>query len=208
MASALLVRSVVRMLHAPTGVVADSVVTATCSCRAPGYRRLGQGRPVLHDAARRRFAGRPGVEAAGASPTMPLDPGWRHARSRSTAAAVAARTTTPVAQHICVEQRLLRNVPRDAARGTHVHRTTIAPTSEPVIVVNQTFARRVFPGEDAVGRRLVSTGATDRPARPEPLRPRVRSASSASSPTSTRRRSARPPSRSSITRCGSSRSGR
>ena len=29
--------------------------------------------------------------------------------------------------------------------------------SEPVVVVNTTFARRVFPGESAVGRRLVST---------------------------------------------------
>jgi hypothetical protein len=29
--------------------------------------------------------------------------------------------------------------------------------TEPVVVVNQSFARRVFPGEDAIGKRLVST---------------------------------------------------
>ena len=29
--------------------------------------------------------------------------------------------------------------------------------TEPVVVVNQSFARRVFPGEDAVGRRLISS---------------------------------------------------
>src|SRR6185503_6268119 len=29
--------------------------------------------------------------------------------------------------------------------------------TEPVILVNQTFARRVFPGADAIGRRIIST---------------------------------------------------
>src|SRR5207244_2799925 len=35
--------------------------------------------------------------------------------------------------------------------------STDTVTTEPVIIVNQTFATRVFHGEDAVGKRIVST---------------------------------------------------
>ena len=51
-ASALLVRSVVRMMHAPTGVVADDVVTTTDPAVGRGLSGLDEGRAVLHDAAR------------------------------------------------------------------------------------------------------------------------------------------------------------
>ena len=41
-------------------------------------------------------------------------------------------------------------------QGRHLQDSD-STTSEPVVVVNQTFARRTFPGEDAVGRRIVTT---------------------------------------------------
>ena len=53
-ASALLVRSVVRMMRAPTGIVADNVVTTTIQLSGAAYQDWNEGRAVLHDAARVR----------------------------------------------------------------------------------------------------------------------------------------------------------
>jgi hypothetical protein len=85
---------------------------------------------------------------------LPLDPGWRIAFR------VEGRAEQPgdysVAQHICVSSGYLEAIGASMAAGRPFAATDRADT-EPVVLVNQSFARRVFPGEDAVGRRLVST---------------------------------------------------
>ena len=153
-ASALLVRSVTRMIHAPTGVVADGVLTAALQVPAAGYRewpKVDQFYTALLEGIRRQ----PGIEAAGAATALPLDAGWRlpfgvdgrpPARSDEDA----------MAQHLSVTPGYF-----DTMRATLLEGRLFADTdrrdSEPVVIVNETFARRVFPGEDALGRRLVST---------------------------------------------------
>src|SRR5262249_20576141 len=75
-ASALLVRSVTRMIPAPLGVTTDGVVTSSLQLNPAGYPtwdKVEQSYTTLLAALRAR----PGVEGAGASSTMPLDPGWR-----------------------------------------------------------------------------------------------------------------------------------
>ena len=155
MASALLVRSVSRMLHAPTGVIADGVVTATMQLPA----RATRTGPRSSRCTRRcssRSGSQPGVERG-----RRLDVACRSSRaggcpSASTDAPRRAGERLDRAAHLR-QQRLLRN--RCARRSLQAgpSPTTIARHGEPVVIVNQTFARRAFPGEDAIGKRLVST---------------------------------------------------
>ena len=153
MASALLVRSVSRMLHASTGINADGVVTASIQLPARGYPdwpKVEQAFTTLLEGVRNQ----PGVEAAGVTSAMPLDPGWR--MPFRVDGRPAQTSDFSVAQHICVSSGYL-----EAVRATLVGGRTFTNDdrldTEAVVVVNQTFARRVFPGEDAVGQRLVST---------------------------------------------------
>jgi putative ABC transport system permease protein len=153
MASALLVRSVSRMLHASTGVHAVGVVTAGVQLPNPGYpnwEKVDQTYQALLDSLR----GQPGVLAAGAGSALPLDPGWRLPFD------VEGRPVEPgayrVAQHVCISSGYLETVGARLAAGRTFTADDRSDT-EPVVVVNESFAGRVFPGEEAVGRRLVST---------------------------------------------------
>jgi putative ABC transport system permease protein len=153
MASALLVRSVSRMLHAPTGVNASGVVTATLQLPNSGYptwTKVDQGYHALLEAVRSQ----PGVQSAGAVSAPPLDPGWRMPFQVEGRAAQASDYS--VAQHVCISSGYLETISAIVAAGRTFTADDRADT-EAVVVVNQTFARRVFPGEDAVGRRLISS---------------------------------------------------
>jgi putative ABC transport system permease protein len=153
MASALLVRSVSRMLNASTGVHATGVVTATVQLAANGYPtwpKVDQGYHALLETLRRQ----PGVAAAGAASALPLDPGWRLPFQVEGRAAQASDYS--VAQHICISSGYLESLGAALVAGRTFTNDDRLDT-EPVIVVNQSFARRVFPGEDALDRRIVST---------------------------------------------------
>ncbi len=153
MASALLVRSVSRMLNASTGVTATGVVSGTVQLASTGYPtwpKVDQSYETLLATLRAQ----PGVAAAGATSALPLDPGWRlpfQVEGRATQAADYL-----VAQHICITSGYLETVGATMAAGRTFTPDDRADT-EPVIVVNQSFARRVFPGEDAINHRIFST---------------------------------------------------
>lgn len=153
-ASALLVRSVNRMIHAPTGIVSDGMLTASLQLTGAGYQqwdKVEQFYTAWLDAVRRQ----PGVEAAGASNALPLDLGWRIpfvVEGRPPARA----DETPQAQIVSVSTGYFEALRASLISGRfftdHDH-----AQGEPVVIVNQTFARRAFPGEEPIGRRLVST---------------------------------------------------
>ena len=153
MASALLVRSVSRMLNASTGVHADGVLSATVTLPVPGYPnwpKVDEGYHAILEAVRAQ----PGIAAAGAVSAAPLDPGWRMPFSIEGRPAQA--TDYSIAQHICISSGYLETIGARLIAG----RTFTADdriNTEAVVVVNETFARRVFPGEDALNRRLVTT---------------------------------------------------
>jgi predicted permease len=116
----------------------------------PAWPTVSQAFDALLDGVR----GQPGVEAAGVTSALPLDPGWRLPFQVDGRA--GQRTDYGVAQHICVSTGYFETLRATLAAG----RTFTADDridSEPVVVVNQSFARRVFPGEDPIGRRLISS---------------------------------------------------
>ena len=153
-ASALLVRSVTRMIHAPTGVVSDQVVTANLQLSSAGYPKwpkVDQFYVTLLESLRRE----PGVIAAGAVTSLPLDPGWRLPFKIDGRPAARADEDS-IAQHLSVTSGYFETV-RATLLGGRLFTDDDRGDSEPVVIVNQTFARRVFPGEQALGQRIVSS---------------------------------------------------
>jgi len=153
-ASALLVRSVSRMMSAPTGVVADGVVTATLqleNSKYPAWPNVEQFYSTLLEAVRRQ----PGIEGAGLATATVLEPGWRIPVTVEGRPAPRAEEA-PIVQHVTASAGYFETFRARLLAGRFFLDSDSA-TAEPVIVVNQSLVKRLFPGEDAVGKRIMST---------------------------------------------------
>jgi predicted permease len=154
-ASALLVRSVGKMLRAPIGVVPSNVVVARLQLSGGSYATwddVQQFYTVLLDEIRSQ----PGIDAAGAATALPLDTGWATRLPYTVEGQAVASVDAPVAQHVSVSPGYFETfrVPLLSGRLFTDHDTK---STEPVILINQTLASRMFAGLDPVGRRIVST---------------------------------------------------
>jgi putative ABC transport system permease protein len=154
-ASALLVRSVGRMLRAPIGVVSSNVVVARLQLTGGSYEKWDDVQQFYTELLE-QVRSQPGVDAAGAATALPLDAGWATRLPFTVEGEAVAATDAPVAQHVSVSPGYFEafRVPLVSGRLFSDHDTQ---NTEPVILINQTLARRIFPGFDPVGRRLVST---------------------------------------------------
>jgi putative ABC transport system permease protein len=152
--SSLLVRSVVRMMRAPSGIIADNVVTTTIQLSGAAYadwRKVEQFYTTLVESARLQ----PGIASVGAATMLALEAGWRQPyRVEGRPAARAGEAL--IAQHISVSSGYFETVRAQLLQGRFFLETD-SLTSEPAVVVNQTFARRTFPGEDALGKQIATT---------------------------------------------------
>lgn len=153
-ASGLLVRSVTRMMAAPTGVTSDGVVTATLQLergRYPQWTDVARFYESLLDAVRRQ----PGVTSAGTANATVLEIGWR-VPFEIDGRPPARSGEAPMAQMVTASSGYFETLRTPLVSG-RLFTDGDAASTEPVIVVNQTLARTMFPGEDAVGKRLVSS---------------------------------------------------
>jgi predicted permease len=153
-ASGLLIRSVTRMLASPTGVDAARVVTASVQLPSSAYRDW-VAVDQFYDALLSAVRAQPGIESAGATTALPLVASWRLPYLISGRPASRPGDES-IAQHISVTSGYFETIKATLLKG-RLFTATDAPHSEPVVVVNDTFARQVFPGENAVGRQIVST---------------------------------------------------
>ena len=154
-ASALLVRSVDRMLRAPIGVMPSNVVVARLQLSGGSYaswEAVQQFYTTLLDEIRSQ----PGIEAAGAATALPLDAGWATRLPYAVEGDSVASVDAPVAQHVSVSAGYFEafRVPLRSGRLFTDHDTN---KTEPVIMINQTLASRRFAGVDPIGQRIVST---------------------------------------------------
>jgi putative ABC transport system permease protein len=151
--SGLLVRSVSRMMAAPTGIVAQDVVTANIQLEVAKYRQwteVEQFYSTLIEQVRRQ----PGVEFAGATNALPLTLGWRMPYAIEGRPA-ARPDEVPAAQIVTAGSGYFEALRARLVAGRFfTDNDSIA--GEPVVVVNETFARQAFPGESALDRRVLS----------------------------------------------------
>ena len=152
-ASTLLVRSVTRMMHAPIGIVSEDVVTATVQLSGASYQNwnaVERFYTTLLNSAREQ----PGMLSVGATNAAPLELGWRLPFGVDGRPA-ARGGEDPIAQHVTVSSGYFETMRARLLDGRHFTEAD-GITGEPVVIVNETFARQIFPGEAAIGRRLIS----------------------------------------------------
>ena len=161
--SALLIRTVGEMTRVPIGVTGESVVLANVQLPVP-MRRAGQtdqdawttvGRQ--HADILERVRQQPGVVSAGSANILPMEHGWRNPFD------AADRTYGRPEDRPQVQYHSISDGYFEAMGATLIDGRAFSasdtPESEAVVIVNETLAKRHFPGVSAVGRTLRETPA-------------------------------------------------
>ena len=152
--SGLLVRSVTRMMAAPIGVVAEDVVTATIQlevAKYPQWQDVDQYYATLVEQVRRQ----PGIAYAGTANALALELGWRMPYSVEGRPADRA-DEAPIAQLVTAGSGYFEAFRARLIAGRFFTDSDTRAT-EPVVVINETMARRAFPGESPLDRKILTT---------------------------------------------------
>jgi macrolide transport system ATP-binding/permease protein len=152
----LLGKSFYRLLHVDIGFQADHLATIQVALSKTAYEKDEQIVAVERQIMS-RFAGLPGVESAGISSVLPVsfngNTDWIRFVGRPYNG-----------EHNEVNQRdvssaFLSTLHAKLLRGRYF--TDAEDASKPlVVIINQTLAKKYFPGEDPIGKRIGDTGLT------------------------------------------------
>ncbi len=153
----LLFRSFMELQAVNTGFKSQQVLTARLSPAGTNYRRDADF-ISFYGQVMKSIAAVPGVEAVGSINTLPLDKGPT-AGYRIEGRPPLTIDNGPGANYRCVSVDYFRtmNIPVVQGRSFTERDTETAPL---VMIVNQALARRDFPNEDPVGKRI-NLGNTD-----------------------------------------------
>jgi putative ABC transport system permease protein len=159
--AALMIRSFARLQGGNLGFEPAGVSTArvllparpSASGGAEPRYRAPEKRRAFFEHVLARLRATPGVEAAGATTYLPLS-GWSGDQPfEIEGRPPASPTETPSAMAQSVSDDYVRAMRIPLRKGRGIAATDVA-TSPPVVVVNETTARRYWAGEDPVGRRV------------------------------------------------------
>ena len=151
--SGLLIKSFVLLRDVDPGFDAENVLTMRISLPAVRYAKPEQQANFYRDLTERVKA-LPGVEAAGATVSLPLG-GSNFSVGRSFVREGRALTTENSidTDYFVATPDYFKTmrIPVKTGRAFTERDTVETP---PVVLINETLARRVFPGEDPIGKRL------------------------------------------------------
>jgi predicted permease len=150
--SLLLVRSFLGLTRVDTGIATQNLLTF--DVRLVGDRAAYQAKQVaFYDAMLERLRATPGVSAAGAAVTLPIG-----GDDFGTGFVVEGQPPLPAAQTPQAGYQIVMpgyfaamGIPLREGRDFRASDNREAP---PVVLVNETLAKRQWPGEDPVGRRV------------------------------------------------------
>lgn len=155
----LLVETFSRLQSADLGFRSDGLLVGSIFPPRTAYD-TPQALTALYDQVLERAAAIPGVQRAALTSVLPLDGGDSDMSfAIEGRPAPASRTETPVAWYRRVSERYFETLGIPIVRG----RGFAGREAVPSAIVNETFVRRHFPGEDPLGRRI-RFGGPDRPA--------------------------------------------
>jgi putative ABC transport system permease protein len=148
----LLVRSFLHLLEVDPGFRGDHVLTMRLSLPESRYGE-GASSQRFYDELRRRVASLPGVESAGFTSALPLAGEGSSGTTTLDTQAVTPDQASPEADRRCVTPGLFRALGITLVSGRDFdERDTDA--AAPVAIIDETMARRFWPNQDAIGRRL------------------------------------------------------
>lgn len=149
----LLVNSFIRLRGVNPGFDPRQVLTTTLSVPKVKYREPGQQR-AFFEGLLERLRAIPGVESAALIYPLPFG-----GSSTSNTFVIVGRPTPPPADKPSANYRAVSpdyfRVMRMSLQRGRAFAERDDPSSPPVLIVNETFARRFFPGQDPLGERVV-----------------------------------------------------
>ncbi len=150
----LLIQTLYRLRYADVGFRPDRVLALRTSLPQDRYSSHAR-RTSFYDDVLERVARLPGVVAAGYTTSVPL--AWKGA---TTGFVLEGRAPDPAleydANHRQVSAGYLRAIGIPLLQGRYLDDSD-QPNAQQVVIVNQAMARRFWPGEDAVGKRIRTT---------------------------------------------------
>lgn len=147
----LLLRSFVRLVAVDPGFDPENVLTAELTLPTSRYEVPDNVR--FYDELLRRLAARPDVRAAGVVSTLPLTSEGRAMSFVVERRPVVMPADTPRAWYRTASAGYFRAIGTRVLRGRAFSDADLAGAPA-VAIINQTMARRYWPGEDPVGARL------------------------------------------------------
>ena len=153
----LLIRSFNRLQHVDIGFATDELLTVEITMMGANYQNADQ-RCVFLLRLMDEMRAIPGVEAVSAVSMVPDRPAWNHAYAR------ADRPMPPMPERARAGVRVaapgfLKTFGIPLLRGREFTASD-APQSEKVVLVNEAFADKAFPGEDPLGKPINFEGET------------------------------------------------
>jgi putative ABC transport system permease protein len=153
--SALLIRSVGQMTRVPLGVTAQNVTLTTVQLSvANSSQAAWQTAATQHAAILDLLREQPGVVSAGSTNFLPMEHGWRNPFMPADQPP-GRPEDRPQAQHHSVSEGYFETMGATLLEG-RLFTTRDTPDTEAAVIVNETLARRYFPGQSAVGREILS----------------------------------------------------
>ena len=149
----LLFQSLRKLLEVPPGFDANNVLTADVSVSDRKYPETARRAAFYHEALD-RIAALPGVQSAAVVYPLPLGGSFE-----SYTFDIAGRPPYPPGQQPSADRRVI-SADYFRTMGTPVRKgRAFSPQdqekSQPVTIINETFARLYFPGQDPVGQRII-----------------------------------------------------
>ncbi len=145
-----LIRSLVRLSRVDLGFRPERVLALPIDLSAPVYRDPARARALFSDLAR-ALNGRPGVRSAALVTSLPLKDGGNMSTT------VGLRSSTPLSWQIDlngVSPGYFPTLGIPLLRGRDFTPGETTDDRHPVVILNAAAARRLWPGEEAVGKSV------------------------------------------------------
>ncbi|MGH9789366.1 MAG: ABC transporter permease, partial [Candidatus Acidiferrales bacterium] len=150
----LLIKSLLLLQQISPGFNPDKVLTMLVSLPEPKYPSTQPERiAAFFEDVMRRVETLPGVEAASVSSSLPLVGGWGKSVSLEGRTQPTSSDQVPIITYRQVTPRFFQVMGIPLLRGRPFNEDDHAAAPR-VAIVNETFARKLFPNEDAIGKRI------------------------------------------------------
>jgi len=151
----LLTRTMMRLSEVDTGLSAEQVLSLDVNILTPSELRAAPGSRERTEAVfatiREQIAGLPGVEAVSTG-SLPLTPSIRHGDLQIEGRPLAPGEPAPTAAERIASPGYFASIGLPVLRGRGF--TPADVDYENLVIVNQAFADRMFPGQDPIGKRF------------------------------------------------------
>ncbi len=147
----LLVRSMSNLLRVDLGFNADNLLTMRL--RLSGIKYNPGTRRIFYDECLTHVGAVPGVVSVALTQSLPIRGSNWDGHFIAADKPLPSRADLPQSDFIPVSRNYFETMGIRLLRG-RLFTATDAPESAPVVVINETLARRIWPGEDPIGKRL------------------------------------------------------